>query len=164
MGFLTPAIGTIFWMIVIFLIAFVILKKYAWKPILNGLKEREHSIEKALNSAADARKEVSLLKANQDEIVAEARKEKDEILKEAREMKDQMLTEAKQQAQAEGSKIIEQAQLQIEIERKAAVADIKKEIAELSVQIAGKILEKELAPKEEQDTLINNLLNEIKLN
>ncbi len=164
MGFMTPAIGTIFWMLVIFGIAFWVLKKFAWKAILDGLKEREESISKALLSAEDAKKEVASIKANQENIIDNAKKEKDEILKEARVMKEQILSEAKINAQQEASKIIEQAKVAIQVERKAAINEMKKEIAELSIQIASKVIAKELDSNKEQETLVNNLLNDINLN
>ncbi|MFV0553898.1 MAG: F0F1 ATP synthase subunit B [Mangrovibacterium sp.] len=162
--FLTPSVGTIFWMLVIFGIMFWILKKYAWKPILHALKQREYSIDKALTAADNARKEIDILRANQDEIIAQARQEKDQILKEAREMKDKMLLEAKAQAHTEAEKMIKVAQAEIQSQQKAAVAEMKKEIAELSVLVASKVIGKELESSAKQEAFVNDLIEDLKLN
>lgn len=164
MAFMTPAIGTIFWMLIIFGIAFGVLRKYAWKPILHALKQREYSIDKALTAADNARQEIKLLRANQEEIITEARAEKDQILKEAREMKDKMLVDAKGQAQVEAQKIIKLAQEQIEAHQKAAVAEMKQEIAELSILVASKVLSKELSSRNQHESLVNDLIDDLKLN
>lgn len=164
MAFLTPAIGTIFWMLIIFGITFAILKKYAWKPILHALKQREYSIDKALTAADNARKEIDVLRANQEEIIAQAREEKDLLLKEAREMKDKMMTEAKAQAHLEAQKMIKLAQEQIEAKQKAAINEMKQEIAELSVLIASKVITKELASTSQHESLVSSLIDDLKLN
>ncbi len=163
MGFVTPDYGTIFWMVIIFGITLFILKKFAWKPILNALKDREASIAEALSSADKARSEVAGLKADHEKIIAEARKEKDVILKEAKDIKDKMLAEVKEQAQGEGQKLIEAARQQIEAEKQAAMADMKKQVVELSVLIAEKVIKKELKEKNDQEDLVNSLLKDLKL-
>ena len=163
MGFVTPDYGTIFWMVIIFGITLFILKKFAWKPILNALKDREASIAEALSSADKARTEVAGLKADHEKIIAEARKEKDVILKEAKDIKDKMLAEVKEQAQGEGQKLIEAARQQIEAEKQAAIADMKKQVVELSVLIAEKVIQKELKEKNDQEDLVNSLLKDLKL-
>ncbi|MEL7587650.1 MAG: F0F1 ATP synthase subunit B [Prolixibacteraceae bacterium] len=163
MEFVTPDIGTIFWMLIIFTIALFILKKFAWKPILHALKEREASIAEALTSAERARKEMEKLKAGNERIMAEARKAKEEILNEAKEIKDRMLAEAKEQAAGEGRKMIESARVQIRAEKEAAISEMKKEMVELSVQIAEKMIRRELKDKADQETLVNDLLKDIKL-
>ncbi|MGV8092891.1 MAG: F0F1 ATP synthase subunit B [Mangrovibacterium sp.] len=163
MGFVTPDYGTIFWMVIVFGIALFILKKFAWKPILHALKERENSIAEALASAENARKEMENLKAGNEKIMAEARKAKEGILNEAKEIKDKMLAEAKAQAFGEGQKMIESARAQINAEKEAAISEMKKQMAELSVEIAEKIIQKELKNKAEQEVLVNNLLKDIKL-
>jgi F-type H+-transporting ATPase subunit b len=164
MGFLTPSYGTIFWMLIIFGVVMYILKKFAWKPILKALKDREHSIAEALNSAEKARKEVAKLKASNDQILDEAKKEKDVILKEARNIKDKIIAEAKLQANAETQKGIEFARQQIEAEKESAINDIKKQVAELSVLIAEKVIKKQLENPKDQEELIQNLLKDLKLN
>ena len=163
MGFVTPDYGTIFWMVIIFGIVLFILKKFAWKPILNALKDREESIADALSSAEKARKEVEGLKANNEKVLAEARKEKDLILKEAKEVKDKIVAEAKDQAAKEGQKIVEAARQQIEAEKKAAISEMKQQVTELSVLAAEKIIQKELKNKDAQEDIVNDLLKDLKL-
>jgi len=163
MGFVTPDLGTIIWMTIIFSIAFFILKRFAWKPILHALKERESSIADALNSAERARKEMENLKAGNEKIMAEARKAKEVILNEAKEIKDNILAEAKLQASKEGQKIIESARVQINAEKEAAISEMKKQIVGLSVQVAEKIIQRELKDQADQEVLVNNLLKDIKL-
>ncbi|HET6560164.1 MAG TPA: F0F1 ATP synthase subunit B [Prolixibacteraceae bacterium] len=163
MGFVTPDYGTIFWMLIIFGIVLFILKKFAWTPILNALKERELSISDALNSAEKARKEVAGLKASNDQVLAEARREKELILKEAREIKDKILAEARLQANAETQKGIESARQQINAEKTAAINDIKAQVAELSVQIAEIVIRKQLDNPKDQQILVEDLLKDLKL-
>jgi len=163
MGFVTPDYGTIFWMLIIFGIVLWIMKKFAWAPILKALKDREKSISEALNSADKARKEVAGLKASNDQIIAEARREKEIILKEAREIKDKIIAEAKFQANAETQKGIENARQQILAEKTAAINDIKEQVAELSVMIAEKVIRKQLDNPKEQEILVKDLLNDLKL-
>ena len=164
MGLVTPNPGTIFWMVIIFGIVFYILKKFAWKPILNALKEREESIANALNMAEQARKEVEGLKAGNEKIIAEARREKEMILKEVKDLKDKIIAEAREKASAEVQKSIDQARVQINSEKTVAINDIKKQVAELSVMIAEKVIKKELSDKGEQVKIVNNLVDEIKFN
>lgn len=164
MGFVTPDYGTIFWMLIIFGIVFFILKKFAWGPILKALKDREHSISDALNSAEKARKEVAGLKAANDQIITEARREKDIILKEARDIKDKIIADAKLQANTEAQKSIEYAKQQIEAEKAAAINDIKRQVAELSVIIAEKVIKKQVENPKDQEVLIQDMLKDLKLN
>ena len=163
MGFVTPDYGTIFWMLIIFGIVMFILKKYAWGPILKALKDREKSISDALNSAEKARKEVAGLKASNDQIIVEARREKDIILKEAREIKDKIIAEAKNQANTEAQKSIEFAKQQINAEKTAAINGIKEQVAELSVMIAEKVIRKQLENSADQEKLVEDLLKDMKL-
>jgi F-type H+-transporting ATPase subunit b len=163
MGFVTPDYGTIFWMLVIFGIVLLIMKKFAWGPILKALKEREKSIADALSSADKARKEVAGLKASNEQIIAEARKEKELILKEAREIKDKLIAEAKLQANAEAQKGIETARQQIQAEKTAAINEIKEQVAGLSVMIAEKVLRKQLENPKEQEVLVQELVKDLTL-
>jgi F-type H+-transporting ATPase subunit b len=163
MGFVTPDYGTIFWMLIIFGIVMLILKKFAWVPILKFLKDREKSISDALNSAEKARKEVAGLKASNDQIIAEARKEKDIILKEARDIKDKIVAEAKNKANVEAQKSIEAAKQQINAEKAAAINEIKQQVAELSVMIAEKVIKKQLENSKDQEKLVEDLLKDLKL-
>ncbi|WP_430971664.1 F0F1 ATP synthase subunit B [Sunxiuqinia rutila] len=163
MGFVTPDYGTLFWMTIIFGILLIIMKKFAWKPILNALKERETSIADALASADKAREEVEDLKADHEKIIAEARKEREVILKEARVLKDKLLIEAKAQASNEGQKIVTAARQQIENEKQAAISEIRNQVADLSVLIAEKVIQKELKDKQAQESMVEDLLKDLKL-
>ncbi len=164
MGLVMPNPGTIFWMLIIFAIVLFILRKFAWVPILTALKEREESIDNALNSAEEARKEVQGLKADNDKIIAEARKEKDIILKEGKELKEKIIAEAKEKAILETQKAIEQAREQIQAEKTAAINEMKNQMAELSVLIAEKVIKKELSKPGEQKKMVDGLIDDIKLN
>jgi F-type H+-transporting ATPase subunit b len=164
MELVTPNVGTIFWMVIIFgLVAFV-LKRFAWKPILNALYEREESIESALNAAREARLEVEILKANNEKIIAKAREEKELILREAITLKEGILAEAREKSAVEMQKTVENARKQILNEKEKAVNDMKKQITELSFIIAEKIIRKELSDEKQHHQLVRDVIDEIKLN
>lgn len=160
----TPAIGLLFWMVVTFLIILFILKKFAWKPILSMIKEREEGISKALKSADDALETMRELKSSNEKILAEARAEKDAMLKDARETKDAIINEAKVKAKQEADKLVMQARETITTEKLAAIAELKAQVATLSIDIAEKILKDHLSNDEKQKTLVNNLVKEVTLN
>jgi F-type H+-transporting ATPase subunit b len=164
MDLLTPSIGLIFWMTVSFIVLLIILAKFAWKPILKALENRENSIQNSLNEAKNAREAMAKLTAQNEQILKEARMEREAILKEAREIKDKILNDAKDSATAESTKIIQSAKDTIKAERIAAINQIKSEVADLSVDIAKKILQKELSSSEEQKKLIESLVNQAKFN
>lgn len=164
MGLITPGIGLIFWMFLAFSIVLVILRKYAWKPILEALEERETSITTALSEARTARQEVNLLKVKNDELIHEVQEERDAILKEARDTKSAMVAAAKNRAKEEADRMISQAREEILSEKNAAMAEIRGQVASLSIEIAEKILRSELSEEKKQKALINNLLDEVKLN
>lgn len=163
-GLTEPGIGLIFWTSIVFLLLVGILGKYAWKPILSAIKTREQDIEKALASAESALKDMRELKSANEVILNQARTERDNLLKEAREMKDAIVAEAKQKAQSESDRILSSAREQITVEKNAAVAELKKQVAELSIEIAEKILKSELSNDEKQKTLVNNLMKDVNLN
>lgn len=163
MELVTPGIGLLFWMALSFTIVFLILRKFAWKPIMNALKDRETSIADALNAADKARKDVEGLKADNDKIIAEARREKDQILKEARDIKEKIIAEARDMANAEARKSIENARMLIQNEKASAINEIKQQVAELSVAVAEKVLRNELKDRKKQEALVDNLLKEVKL-
>ena len=140
------------------------LSKYAWKPIMKSVKEREASINSALEAAEEAKKEMQNLKANNERLLAEARVERDLMLKEAREMKDKIVAEAKEEAQREGDKLIKQAKDLIDSEKKVALAQLKDQIAALSIEMAQKIMINELVDTKKQTVLINNYLKDVTLN
>jgi F-type H+-transporting ATPase subunit b len=164
MGLVTPESGTIFWLLVIFGIVVYLLRRFAWKPILNVLSERENSIREALSSADLARKQMEELKAGQDIARADALREKERIMKEARDIREKMISEAREKAGQEGMKILAQVREQIENEKNAAISDIRKQVAELSVMIAEKILKEKLEKTPEQEKLIHSQMEEFKLN
>lgn len=159
-----PGIGLLFWMTLAFVILLFLLAKFAWKPILNAVNEREVSIQDALNQAQLAKKEMESLKAENEHIIREAKAERDAILKEAREMKEQIIGEAKNAAKVEGEKMIEQARQSIQAEKIAAMSDIKNQIGALSVNIAESILQDKLENNEAQNSLVEKMLNQSNLN
>lgn len=161
---ITPGIGLIFWTTVVFILLLVLLGKYAWKPILNAIKTREQSIQEALSSADKALNDMRELQANNEKILNQARSERDSLLKEARETKDAIIAEAKQKAQADADRILSTAREQIKNEKNAAVADLKNQVAVLSIEIAEKILKAELSNDEKQKTLVSNLMKDVNLN
>lgn len=148
----------------IFLVLLFVLRKYAWKPILDAVNEREISIVDSLNQAKLAKKEVENLKAENENIIRAAKVERDAILKEAREIKDRIVGEAKDVAKEEGDKMIEQARQAIQAEKSAAMADIKKQIGSLSINIAESILKQKLDSSEAQNSLVEEYLNKSNLN
>ncbi|ODS87227.1 F0F1 ATP synthase subunit B [Chryseobacterium lacus] len=159
-----PGIGLLFWMTLTFLILLFLLTKFAWKPIMKAVNDREVSIVDALNQAKLAKIEMEQLKSDNERIIREAKAERDSILKEAREIKDRIVGEAKDIAKLEGDKLIEQARQSIQAEKSAAMADIKTQIGALSVNIAENILKQKLNSNEAQDTLVENYLNNVNLN
>lgn len=164
MELVTPSIGLIFWTTITFLILLVLLGRFAWKPILKAVKDREESIEGALNSAAKARAEMERLKSDNEKILIEARKERDGLLKEARAIKEQLIADAKARATEEADRMIEMAREQIENEKMRVVTDLKNMVGKLSVEIAEKVLLQELSNSEKQQELIENQLKDFKLN
>lgn len=160
----SPAIGLVFWTTVIFLLFFFILKKFAWKPILSAVKARDEMIKGSLASAEKARKEMAKLQSDNEAILRKAREERENILKEARDVRDKLIAEAKGKATEEADKLIEKARTSIEREKAIALADIREQVANLSVEIASKILGEKLKQTGEQQKLIDIYLKEINLN
>jgi F-type H+-transporting ATPase subunit b len=156
--------GLFFWQTLIFVGLIFLLKKFAWKPILDAVNEREQGIKEALLSAKNAKQEMQNLKSDNEKLIAEARLERDAMMKEAREIKDKMINDAKTEAQAQGLKMIEQAKAAIQSEKNAAMADLKNQVSSLSIEIAEKVLKGELADKEAQTKLVAQLLGDAKLN
>lgn len=160
----SPAIGLVFWTTLIFLLFFFILKRFAWKPILNAVKARDEMIKGSLASAEKARKEMAKLQSDNEAILKKAREERENILKEARDVRDKLIAEAKGRATEEAEKLVEKARAGIEREKAIALADIKEQVATLSIEIASKLLGEKLKQSGEQGKLIDNYLNEMKLN
>ncbi len=161
---LTPDLGLFLWTLVVFAILFLVLRKFAWKPILQTLKDREDKIEGSLQMAENARKEMELLKADNEKLLNEARAERDKILKEAKEISDTIVAQAKQKADIEGKRLIESAQDSINKEKEAAKAEIKELVAALSIEMAEKILKKKFENPAEQEQLVKDYLQNATLN
>ncbi len=164
MGLVTPDIGLVFWMLVSFLIVFFLLKKFAWKPILNMLHEREDSIDQALKAADKAKEDMKKMQADNERILDEARTEREKIFREAQEVKDKIIGEAREQANKEKEKIMTDARSSIEAEKNAAIREIRDIAAELSVQIAEKLLRNELSNDQKQKDLIDKLVKDMPVN
>lgn len=164
MDLLSPDFGLIFWTVVIFLLTFLILAKYAWKPILKMLDAREKSIADSIESADRIKAEMSQMKSEHEQMLIEAKAERSRILKEAKEAKDQIISEAKEQAKAEARKIVDSAQEAIQHQKMAALTDVKNQVGTLAIEVAEKILRKELADKNIHQEYIRELASEIKLN
>lgn len=156
--------GLFFWQLLLLVLLLLVLRKYAWKPILNAVEEREAGIKDALDAAENAKKEMQNLTADSERLLKEARVEREAMMKEARELKEKIVSDAKELAKTEGDKMIKQAQLAIESEKKAAVAEIKDQVASLSLEIAEKVIKGEFSDKNKQLKLVEELVGEIKLN
>jgi F-type H+-transporting ATPase subunit b len=155
-----PAFGLIFWMTLSFGIVFFLLAKFAWKPILNSLRERERSIEDAINEAKRAREENASMMARNEELMAQAREERELMLKEARDIRDKEISEAKAKAKAEADALLGRAREDIRNEKNAAITEVKNQVAELSVQIAERILKEKLGDAAAQKALVDKVMNE----
>ncbi|WP_179415505.1 F0F1 ATP synthase subunit B [Mucilaginibacter sp. E4BP6] len=163
MELVTPEIGLVFWTTISFLIFLFILGKFAWKPILGAINEREISIENALMKAEAAKEEMARLTSENESLLREARAERDVILQEARKLKDKIVGDAREAAQEEGAKMIEKARLEINMQKALAIADVKNQVATLSLEIAEKVLRKQFEDASKQDALVTELLKEVKL-
>ena len=158
------SIGLFFWQTLLFVLLLLLLKKYAWKPMLNAVNEREEGIKNALDSAEKAKREMENLQADNQKLLKEARSEREAMLKEAREIKNKMIEEAKDQAKEEAGKLVAQAQATIQNEKKAAIAELKTQVANLSIEIAEKVVREELSNKDKQIKLVESMLGEATLN
>lgn len=158
------SVGLFFWQALLFLVLLFLLKKYAWKPILVSVREREEKIQEGIESADKAKEMMRELKEDNEKLLAEARLEREGIIKAARDAKDKMINDAKAKAQEEADKVIKSAQDTIKAEKAAAMNEIKSHVAELSVSIAEKILKNELAADGKQKELIESAMNDAKLN
>jgi F-type H+-transporting ATPase subunit b len=158
------SIGLFIMQTILFVGLIFLLKKFAWKPILDAVNEREEGIKNALLSAENAKKEMQNLKSDNEKLLADARLERDAMIKEAREIKEKMINDAKTEAQVAGQKMIEQAKASIESEKNAAMAELKAQVSTLSLDIAEKLLKDELSNKEAQTKLVEKMLGDVKLN
>lgn len=164
MELVTPGIGLVFWMLLAFTLLFMVLKKFAWKPILKILRERDEHIAQSLKAADNARLEMQKLQQDNEKILAEARRERDALLAEARLVKEKMINDARTTAQEEASKIMLQTKDAIEKEKQLAILEMKHKIAEFSVDVAGKILRRELSPENKQNEYLSKLIDELNIN
>jgi F-type H+-transporting ATPase subunit b len=164
MDLLLPEFGLVIYQSIAFLLLMFLLAKFAWKPVLASIKEREQNIDEALNKAELAKQEMARLTAQNEELMKEARAERDLILKEAKTLKDSIVNEAKTQAHNEGAKLIEKAKIEIENQKKAALAELKNQVSTLSLDIAERVLRNQLQDKAKQEDLVANLLKDVELN
>ena len=162
MELVTPAIGLIFWTTVVFTLLVLLLKKFAWKPILSAVDERNRSIKDSLAQAEKARSDMSELTANNEKIIAQAKVDRDIILKEARDMKNEIISEAKDKANKEAEKLVSTAKEQILNEKMKAITELKNHVADLSIEMAEKILKSELSDVAKQKELVTKALKESK--
>ena len=164
MDLLLPHLGLIVWTILAFLIVLLILKKFAWKPILKGLSDRETNIANSIASAERVKLEMAQLKNENEALLVSAREERATMLKEAKEIKDRMINDAKQEAKVQAAKIITDAQASINQQKMAAITDLKNQVGNLVIEVSEKILRRELSNKAEQEGYIKQLAEEVKLN
>jgi F-type H+-transporting ATPase subunit b len=164
MKLVTPDFGLVIWMTLTFLTVLFLLSKFAWKPILKMISEREKTIEDALLSAEKAKLEMARMTASNESLLREAQAERDAMLKLARETKDQIIHEARTRATVEGERLISIAREAINNEKLAAVTELKNQVAQLSLQVAEKLVKHELSSDEKQKALANTLISELKLN
>lgn len=164
MDLLIPEVGLVVFQTIAFLLLMFLLTKFAWKPVLAAIKERENSIDDALNKAELAKQEMARLTSQNEELMKQARAERDEILKEAKILKDSIVNEAKASAQTEGAKLIEKARIEIENQKKAALAELKGQVSALSLDIAERVLRSQLDDKAKQQDLVASLLKDVELN
>ena len=164
MELVTPELGLSIWTAVAFIILLVILRVFAWKPILEAVKSREESISSALLAAEEAKKEMASLKASNEELLKEANEERQKIISKAKELQDKMVSDAKGKAKSEADKIIADAKEAITLEKAAAMTELKNHIATLSIEIAEKIVREQLSSSDKQKALAENLASEVTLN
>jgi F-type H+-transporting ATPase subunit b len=164
MELLLPGLGLIVWTLIAFVIVFIILKKFAWKPILKSLKERETNIADSIASAERVKAEMAQLKNENESLMAKAREERSAMIKEAKEASDKMIAEAKDKAKKEYDRILADAQAAIEQQKNAAIIDVKNQVGKLVIEVSEKVLRKELSNKAEQENYIKTLANDVKLN
>jgi F-type H+-transporting ATPase subunit b len=164
MELLTPGSGLFFWQLIVFVGLFLILAKYAWKPMLTGIKEREASIQQALDSAEKAKHEMAALKSDNEKLLREAREERDTILREARQAAIAINDQAQAEAKRNADRLIEDAKAVIQVEKNAALRDVRAQVALFSIEIAEKLIKKNLATDAAQKALVEEFIKDLKLN
>ena len=163
MDLVTPDVGLLFWTLVSFIFLYLILRKFAWGPILGAVKEREESIKAALDAADNAKKDMENLKADNEKILNEAKIERETMLKEAREIKSKLISDAEEEAKIRAKKMVEAAKTAIQNEKNSAMNELKNTVVDLSVGIAEKLISEELADKDKQLKMIEDILEDSKL-
>jgi F-type H+-transporting ATPase subunit b len=164
MNLLTPEFGLLLWTLVAFLVVFYVLGKFAWPAIVKGLKQREQNIADSLATAEKVKAEMMQMKSENEALLAQAREERAKLLKEARETKEKIINDAKEQAKAEASKILSESQAAINVQKMAALTDVKNQVGKMVIEVSEKILRKELGNKDSQEKYIRELVDEVKLN
>lgn len=164
MELLLPKLGLIVWTLLAFILVLYILGKFAWKPIIKSLNEREKTISDSLATAEKVKAEMAQMKSENEALMAQAREERAQMLKEARETRDKIINEAKDQAKAEAGKIITEAQAAINAQKMAAITDVKNQVGKLVIDVTEKVLRRELGDKDAQEAHIKGLVQEVKLN
>ena len=164
MELLLPSFGLIFWTLIAFIIVFIILRKFAWKPILYSLHEREENIAQSIATAQQVRAEMAQLKAENENLLAKAREERAMMIKDAKDTGDKMISDAKERAKTEYDRIMRDANAAIEQQKMAALTDVKNQVGNLVIEVAEKVLRRELSNKAEQETFIRKLADDVKLN
>ena len=164
MSLLTPHLGFFVWTLVAFIIVFLLLKKFAWKPILQSLNDRESNIANSIAAAEKVKAEMAQMQNENEALLSKAREERAQLLKEARETKDRIINEAKEQAKVEAGKIVAEAQTAINAQKMAALTEVKNQVGKLVLEVSEKVLRKELGGKDAQEAHIKGLIDEVKLN
>lgn len=164
MQLLTPGVGLIIWQTIVFVLLFLLLAKLAWKPIINALKDRERSIQDALDTAEKARLEMSQLRSDNEKLLSEAREERDRILREARDVSVKIREDAQLDARKASDKIVEDARAAINIEKQAALREVKAQVAMFSLDIAEKLMKKNLSTDKAQKDLVESYVKDLKVN
>jgi F-type H+-transporting ATPase subunit b len=164
MDLLLPKLGLIVWTFLAFLIVFYILKKFAWKPILKSLKDRENNIAESLATAQKVKQEMTLLKSDNEALLVKAREERAALIKDAKDVSDKMIAEAKEKAKSEYDRIVADAQMAINQQKMAAITDLKNQVGNLVIEVSEKVLRRELSNKTEQEKYIHQVASEVKLN
>lgn len=164
MQLITPDLGLVFWTTVVFIIFWSLVGKFALKPIMKAIKDREHFINDALSSADKAKQEMQQLQSDNEAAIKQAREEGARILKEAKDVKESIISEAHNRAKDEASKIVADAKVEIDAQKKAALAEVKNEVSKLSIEIAQKVLGRELDAAKDQQAYVNSLVDKINVN
>jgi len=164
MDLVMPGVGLIFWMTLTFIFLLLILKKFAWGPIMSSIKEREQKISTSLAMAKQTQEDMKRLQADNEKLLHQAREERDVILREANKLKDSIIGEAKNKAQSEADRIVESARVNIESEKAAAIAELRNQVASLTIEVAEKVLTAELADKAKQTSFAEKQLETMNFN